>query len=826
MDTGPLPNGDFETTPSGGFPNEAVIDGPATIPSWKSNGTVELVESGEKQGGMILIVPQGRHAIRLGNDAEIRQDLKVEKGSIYAITFSAARTCAQLEALNVSVLPASQTIDLQTLYNVQGWDPYAMAFEAEEEDVSLVFKNPGMEDDPTCGPIIDDIAIKKLFTPDPPKDNAVVNAQFEEGPWMSRNVSLGVLLPTNLDEETSALPGWIVESNRAIRYIDSYHYSVPEGKRAVELLSGKEGIISQMVETAPNKQYSLTFALGHAGDKCKQPLAVMAFAGDQAQNIHYTPDSNSTFHTVSLNFTSKAERTRIAFYSVYYNTRTDDMSSLCGPVVDDVRVWFSGARRNGFGGLGLRLGFAIWVVVVLNKRESEEWNDENSPPEESTSMKGDRRRRNQRAGEESGVSICVLTISKPLPPLPPLLSMEGEGGPTASSSPPSPPPPPPHDPDLSPVDSPDDTVPGPRALLSDDDHELEQEHERENHQDQDHDHDQLAGTGGLTEDLKRKIIKQASLFPSLSPATIALFEYVCLALNRRSSLLEFVHQKNMGTWFQHLFQREGMTIVNPLKFPVVIAFNASWLTSERFPIPVIASFRKMKKLIRDHIVIAAALRESSLLVVSPDGKKVKRLHPLPHTEVRDPKLYTVLVENLPEDHSVENIKRIFGGAGNIKNICIRDPHAVEEPSKSNKAEKHISNKLHALVEYETVEAAEKAVATLNNEQDWRNGMRVKILNRMGKYVQRKQTWKPSDSERNHTGLTSDRAGEEENHNSSEHHDDTPDEEASCFPLSIGHGTSWSSHAHEPSKPPPGPRMPDGTRGFTMGRGRPPVTDQS
>lgn len=43
---------------------------------------------------------------------------------------------------------------------------------------------------------------------------------------------------------------------------------------------------------------------------------------------------------------------------------------------------------------------------------------------------------------------------------------------------------------------------------------------------------------------------------------------------------------------------------------------------------------------------------------------------------------------------------------------------------------------------------------------------------------------------------------------------------------LGHGTSWSSHAHEPSKPPPGPRMPDGTRGFAMGRGRPPVIDQS
>ena len=185
---------------------------------------------------------------------------------------------------------------------------------------------------------------------------------------MFRNTTLGVLLPTNLDEETSSLPGWTVEATRAIRYIDSDHYAVPEGKRAIELLSGKEGIISQMVETSPNKDYSLSFLLGHADDKCRQPLAVMAFAGDQAQNFHYTPNSNSTFQTVNLNFTAKAERTRIAFYSVYYNTRSDDMSSLCGPVVDDVRVWFSGSRRNGFDGLGLvRLALVVlglvWVLV-------------------------------------------------------------------------------------------------------------------------------------------------------------------------------------------------------------------------------------------------------------------------------------------------------------------------------------------------------------------------------------------------------------------------------------------------------------------------------
>ncbi|XP_059665339.1 protein DUF642 L-GALACTONO-1,4-LACTONE-RESPONSIVE GENE 2-like [Cornus florida] len=362
---GLLINGDFETPPTGGFPNDGLGDGPTTIPSWKLNGTVELIASGQKQGAMFLIVPQGTHAVRLGNDAEISQQIKLEKGSLYSVTFSAARTCAQLESLNVSVPPASQTIDLQTLYNVHGWDTYTFAFLAEEDDAPVVFKNPGMEDDPTCGPIIDDVAIKKLFTPDKPKDNAVLNGDFEEGPWMFRNASLGVLLPTNLDEETSSLPGWIVESNRAVRYVDSYHFTVPEGKRAIELLSGKEGIISQMVATTPNKPYRLTFSLGHAGDSCKQPLAVMAYAGDQAQSIHYTPNANATFQTAALNFTAKAERTRVAFCSVYYNTRSDDQSSLCGPVVDDVRVAVSGCDRKRVGELLLTLGLGIGLFVLV-----------------------------------------------------------------------------------------------------------------------------------------------------------------------------------------------------------------------------------------------------------------------------------------------------------------------------------------------------------------------------------------------------------------------------------------------------------------------------
>ncbi|KAA3479054.1 la-related protein 6A isoform X1 [Gossypium australe] len=308
----------------------------------------------------------------------------------------------------------------------------------------------------------------------------------------------------------------------------------------------------------------------------------------------------------------------------------------------------------------------------------------------------------------------------------------------------------------------------------------------------------------------------------------------------------------------------------------------------RAPIPphllsisLIASFRRMKRLSRSYPSIVAALKESSLLVVSSDGKMVKRRNSLPSIEVRDPKLFTVLAENLPEDHSVENIRRIFGEVGNIKNISLRDPHAVEESKKSVRVDILVSSKLHALVEYETVEAAEKAVATLNDERDWRNGMHVKLLKRiMGKHAQRRPAWRgPDPAEKNSNARASDQTGDDENNASNQHHEGFPDDEDGenlskeknghrprnrgrarkprtrgtnglgirishssklfvfpSFPYDnnlfdnilcyTGHGTTSSSHAIEPSKPPPGPRMPDGTRGFTMGRGRPLVSRQS
>ncbi|XP_010496015.1 PREDICTED: la-related protein 6A-like isoform X2 [Camelina sativa] len=376
-----------------------------------------------------------------------------------------------------------------------------------------------------------------------------------------------------------------------------------------------------------------------------------------------------------------------------------------------------------------------------------------------------------------------------------------------------------HEVDSLPVTgSSDDVVPSeiPFLSLSDDDYD----HERNSGEDRDQDHgegDNLVETDVAVvvsiDELKKKIIRQVEYY--FSDENLPTDKFLLNAMKRN---------------------KKGFV-----------------------PIATIATFHKMKKLTRDHAVIVSALKESSFLVVSSDGKKVKRLSPLP--EIRDPKIFTVLVENLPEDHSDENIREIFGKVGSIKSVSICDPNAAEESEKGCKKEKFIRTRLHAFVEYETVEAAENAAATLNNEQDWRNGLRVKLLEQAGKFAQRRPARREVDKEKDTTGRVHDQIGEEKNKKTREHqhhrhhHSDNPaDDDGGNHQKDKngnkgrgggqgrrqnhqGHGSapsasSSSHHNHHPvevSKRPPGPRMPDGTRGFTMGRGKaipPPTSAQT
>lgn len=335
---GLVPNGNFEVGPKASDMRGTAVLGRYAIPKWEIAGLVQYIKSGQKQGDMLLVVPEGAFAVRLGNEASIKQRMRMARGMYYSLTFSAARTCAQEEKLNISVAPDWGVLPMQTLYSSNGWDSYAWAFQAERDVAEIVIHNPGLEEDPACGPLIDSVAIRALYPPRASNRNLLKNGNFEEGPYVFPNTSWGVLIPPNIEDDHSPLPGWMVESLKAVKYIDSDHFSIPEGKRAVELVAGKESAIAQVARTILGKTYVLSFAVGDASNSCRGSMIVEAFAGKDTIKVPYESKGKGGFKRAVLRFRAVSVRTRVMFYSTFYTMRSDDFSSLCGPVLDDVKL--------------------------------------------------------------------------------------------------------------------------------------------------------------------------------------------------------------------------------------------------------------------------------------------------------------------------------------------------------------------------------------------------------------------------------------------------------------------------------------------------------
>ncbi|CAA0824433.1 Protein of unknown function- DUF642 [Striga hermonthica] len=340
---GQVPNGNFEYGPKPSqMKGNKVID-PHAIPHWETSGYVGYIKSSQKQGDMLLVVPEGASAVRLGDDASIKTKLKVKNGIFYSISFSASRTCAQEEKLNVSVAPNPEPKDwgilpIQTVYSSDGWDSYCWGFLAYSDEVEIVIHNPGLDKVPACGPLIYSVALKALYAPKTQRGNLLKNGNFEEGPYIFPNTSCGVLIPPNIEDDHSPLLGWMLESLKAVKYIDSDHFGVPNGKRAVELVAGRESAIAQTVKTRPGKIYDLIFLVGDAKNSCQGWMMVVATAGKETIQVPYESKGAGGFKRARLRFKAISRRTRIRFLSEYYHMKSDNSGSLCGPVIDDVRL--------------------------------------------------------------------------------------------------------------------------------------------------------------------------------------------------------------------------------------------------------------------------------------------------------------------------------------------------------------------------------------------------------------------------------------------------------------------------------------------------------
>ncbi|XP_041028586.1 uncharacterized protein LOC121268393 [Juglans microcarpa x Juglans regia] len=335
-----LPNGNFEESPAKSNLQKTVIKGKYSLPRWEINGLVEYVSGGPQPGGFFFAVPRGVHAVKLGNEASISQGVNVNPGSIYSITFGATRTCAQDEVLRVSVPGQSTDLSIQTLFSSNGGDTYAFAFKATSKVVKMTFHNPGIQEDPTCGPLLDAIAIKELLPLKySTRGNLVKNAGFEIGPHVFKNFSTGILLPPKQLDLISPLPGWIIESLKPVKYIDRKHFYVPSGLAAIELVAGRESAIAQIIRTVPDKFYNLTFTIGDAKNACHGDMMVEAFAAKETLKVPYVSKGKGGFKTASFKFQAISARTRITFFSAYYHTRLHDYGHICGPFLDDVRVF-------------------------------------------------------------------------------------------------------------------------------------------------------------------------------------------------------------------------------------------------------------------------------------------------------------------------------------------------------------------------------------------------------------------------------------------------------------------------------------------------------
>ena len=169
-------------------------------------------------------------------------------------------------------------------------------------------------------------------------DNLIKNPGFEIGPQVLKNSTVGVLLPPKQKDTTSPLPGWIIESLKAVRFIDAAHFSVPAGQYAVELVAGRESAIAQVISTMPNRAYNLSLAVGDAQNGCHGSMLVEAFAGNVTQKVPFESAGKGAFKAASFRFVASGARTRLTFYSSYYHTKVSDGVSLCGPVLDQVKV--------------------------------------------------------------------------------------------------------------------------------------------------------------------------------------------------------------------------------------------------------------------------------------------------------------------------------------------------------------------------------------------------------------------------------------------------------------------------------------------------------
>ena len=130
---------------------------------------------------------------------------------------------------------------------------------------------------------------------------------------------------------------------------------------------------------------------------------------------------------------------------------------------------------------------------------------------------------------------------------------------------------------------------------------------------------------------------------------------------------------------------------------------------------LITSFKKVKNITKDYRVVAESVKDSELLVMNPEGTKIRRKKPLPpELGERNPGR-TVVATKLPlEEPSIEKVAEIFSKYGPISVVrIIRNGKNIPPECKQHFVHHpELAKEVCAIVEFETMAASARACAEL------------------------------------------------------------------------------------------------------------------
>lgn len=144
---------------------------------------------------------------------------------------------------------------------------------------------------------------------------------------------------------------------------------------------------------------------------------------------------------------------------------------------------------------------------------------------------------------------------------------------------------------------------------------------------------------------------------------------------------------------------------------------------------LVASLRKVKTLTKDWQAVLVSVRDSSSLALNDEGTKIRRIAPAPKVDYSHVSR-TIIITNYPNsDPTIHDIEKQFGRFGDVTLVRMLHPgRAIPLDVKPCKEQfPSLGKELCILVEYESEDGAKVAFRKFNNQQSWRDDMKVHLL---------------------------------------------------------------------------------------------------